>query len=262
MTSYDRRGTGSPLVLVHGIGSRWQVFEPVLDQLAAHHDVISVDLPGFGSSPVVPGVTPGPVGYAEWLTDLLESLRIERPHVVGNSLGGGVAIELGRAGVADRVTAFSPIGFWGTTGRLWTQGLLSGARLLTMHAAPLVDRLVAHQPTRSAALAALFGRPGHVTREEARGHVAGLARSTSFPEARRSFTHYSLRPEDDFGKLRDIPVTVAWGTRDITLIHRTQSARAREVLPFARHIDLPGCGHLPFSDNPALCADVLLEELR
>jgi len=260
MTSYDRRGEGSPLVLVHGIGSRWQVFAPVIDALAEHHDVISVDLPGFGGTPVVQGVTPGPVGYAGWLAEFCESLGVERPHVVGNSMGGGIAIELGRRGMASRVTAFSPIGFWGTPGRIWTQGLLSGLRLLAVHAGPVVEQLAAHKPTRAAAFAPLFGHPGKVTRAEAEGHLAGISVAASFPEARSSFTHYNLEEGDDFGKLRDIPVTIAWGTRDLTLIHRTQSAKARLVLPFAHHVDLPGSGHLPFSDDPALCVRVILEE--
>jgi pimeloyl-ACP methyl ester carboxylesterase len=55
-------------------------------------------------------------------------------------------------------------------------------------------------------------------------------------------------------------VTIAWGTRDVVLVHRTQSARARKVFPFARHVDLPGCGHLPFSDEPAACARLVLED--
>ncbi|MFD1048194.1 alpha/beta fold hydrolase, partial [Kibdelosporangium lantanae] len=52
--NYERRGSGTPLVLLHGIGHRWQAWEPVLDRLALHHDVIAVDLPGFGLSPSLP----------------------------------------------------------------------------------------------------------------------------------------------------------------------------------------------------------------
>lgn len=260
MTSYFRKGSGEPVVLVHGLGSRWEVWEPVIDQLAEHRDVIAVDLPGFGLTPADPQVVPGAVGYAQWLTGFLEELGIERPHVVGNSMGGGVAIEAGRAGVAGRVTAFSPIGFWGRPGRLWTQGLLTGVRALATHAAPVVDRLSSVKHTRSATLAVLFGQPGNVSQEEAARHVEGLVAGASFPAARDSFSTYSLEVGDDFGKLGDIPVTIAWGTRDLTLIHRTQSAKARRVLPNARHLDLSRCGHLPFSDDPDLCARVILED--
>ena len=56
-------------------------------------------------------------------------------------------------------------------------------------------------------------------------------------------------------------MTIAWGTRDYLLPHRTQSARARQQLPFARHIDLQGLGHTPFSDDPELCARVILQDV-
>jgi pimeloyl-ACP methyl ester carboxylesterase len=46
----------------------------------------------------------------------------------------------------------------------------------------------------------------------------------------------------------------------VILPHRTQSARARAVLPFARHVDLPRCGHLPFHDDPTACADLVLAD--
>src|SRR4051812_529805 len=48
---HERRGSGEPLVLLHGIGSRWQVFAPVIDDLAAEFEVWAVDMPGFGASP-------------------------------------------------------------------------------------------------------------------------------------------------------------------------------------------------------------------
>lgn len=257
--SFDRRGRGRPIVLVHGLGSRWQVFEPVLDELARHHETIAVDLPGFGGSASVRGVAPGPYGYAAWLTRWLAEQGIERPHVVGNSMGGGIALELGRAGVASAVTAFSPIGFWGAPGLRWTQAMLTGMRVFSTHLGPVVDRAADHRALRAPLLAGFFGHPTRVPAELLRADLAGLVDCSAFGPARDSFAGYHVRPGDDPGALLDIPVTVAWGTRDVVLIHRTQSARARAALPFARHVDLPQCGHLPFHDDPGLCARVVLE---
>ena len=56
--NHDRSGRGEPLVLMHGIGSRWQMWEPVIPRLAERHDVIAVDLPGFGASPMPPPALP------------------------------------------------------------------------------------------------------------------------------------------------------------------------------------------------------------
>ena len=54
-----------------------------------------------------------------------------------------------------------------------------------------------------------------------------------------------------------VPVTIAWGTRDRILAYR-QAAAARRGLPEARHVDLPGSGHVPMSDDPDLVADLIL----
>lgn len=260
MISYQRRGSGSPVVLVHGLGSRWQVWEPVLDRVAAHHDVIAVDLPGFGDSAPVPDVAPGAPGYAAWLTDWLTDLGIERPHVVGNSMGGGIALEMGRSGAASRVTAFAPIGFWATPGRVWTQSYLTTMRATVRTLPGVTDRLLELGPTRTALMAGFFGRPSRVSAVAARADVAGLASSPAFPAARDSFTSYRFEAGDRLGRLPEIPVTVAWGTRDVVLTHRTQSARAARALPFARHVDLDRCGHLPFNDDPERCAAIILEQ--
>jgi pimeloyl-ACP methyl ester carboxylesterase len=52
--NFDRRGAGEPPVLIHGIAHRWQAWEPLLDALAERHDVIAIDLSGFGKSPDPP----------------------------------------------------------------------------------------------------------------------------------------------------------------------------------------------------------------
>src|SRR3712207_5942079 len=103
-----RKGRGSPLVLIHGLGSRWQVWRPVLDALAGQHDVIALDLPGFGrtppdrrdspatASPEPPGSSRSTAaarpGSVPRLTDqvaaFLVELGVQRPAVGGSSLGG------------------------------------------------------------------------------------------------------------------------------------------------------------------------------
>ncbi|MCE5291890.1 MAG: alpha/beta hydrolase [Nocardiaceae bacterium] len=256
---FHRAGSGTPVVMVHGLGSRWQLFEPIIDAVAARHEVIAVDLPGFGATPPDPVIAPGPRGYASWLTGWLADQGISKPHVVGSSMGGGIALEMGRRGAASRVTAFSPIGFYGLPGRLWVQRFLTAARGIGTVAASPVRTALGTPPGRAALLGAFYGHPTRVAGDYARDDMARLVHAESFPQARDSFTEFVFRPGDDLGHLRQIPTTIAWGTRDAILIHRTQSAKAREIMPFARHIDLPGCGHLPFYDNPKLCADIVLD---
>jgi pimeloyl-ACP methyl ester carboxylesterase len=249
-------------VLVHGLGSRWQSYEPIIDILAAHHDVVAVDLPGFGGTAPDLNYRPSADGYARWLIRFLEDLDIKRPHVVGNSLGGGIALELGRLGVASRVTAFAPIGFWKRAGRVWCQGVLTGLRGAGTTLRPALDRMVNVPALKTAFMGAVIARPALVSTDAAMGHSLGLVTAPSYRAARDSFADYHLRPGDDLGRLPLLPVTIAWGTRDFVLTYRTQSARAHDVLPFARHLDLPGCGHVPFSDDPVLCARVILDPMR
>src|SRR5688572_27241453 len=48
--AHIRRGSGPPLVLIHGIGSQWQMWQPVLERVAQEREAVALDLPGFGDS--------------------------------------------------------------------------------------------------------------------------------------------------------------------------------------------------------------------
>jgi pimeloyl-ACP methyl ester carboxylesterase len=254
---YDRAGSGEPLVLVHGLGSRRQVWQPVFDALAEHRDVIAVDLPGFGASPA-DGVVPTEAGFATRLEAFFAELDIERPHVAGNSMGGGIALELGRRGAVRSVTAFSPVGFWNTPERIWAQRSLTATRALATRARRHAGRLVRTPARRTALLSLFYGRPWRLDPQVVLDDVEALVGATLFEQARESFAGYRFTGAESL-RSHGIPVTIAWGTRDVLLIHRTQSRRARRRLPFARHVDLPGCGHLPFADDPPRCTEILLD---
>lgn len=254
--NHVRRGEGEPYLLVHGLGSHLRVWQPVLDELAAHHDVIAVDLPGFGATP--PGdTTPSVAGLADALEKFLARLGVERPHVGGSSLGGGIALELGRRGIARSVTAFSPIGFWGAAGRRYGRGALTAARGLGRSLPPpLLARLASSAVARAAMLSMFYGRPRQLAAATVIADTSALVEAPFFGPVRDSLREHVFVGNN---ALDAIPVTIAWGTRDRLLIYRTQARRARALLPAARHIALPGCGHLPFHDDPRLCARVLLE---
>ena len=250
-----RRGSGEPLVLIHGLGSRWQVWQPVLDAVAASRDVIALDLPGFGASP--PGNTPPSLdGLTTAVETFLARHGVRRPHVAGSSLGGGIALELGRRGAARSVTAFSPIGFWAIAGRHWSRAALIASRGLARSIPPaLATRLAASPAGRATALRLFYARPRGLDPHDVLADVAALAAAPYFHPVRRSLRNHLFTAS---AELDAIPVTIAWGTRDVLLTYRTQSRRARALLPAARHVTLPGCGHLPFSDNPTLCTELLI----
>ncbi|WP_063063752.1 alpha/beta fold hydrolase [Nocardia violaceofusca] len=256
MLNHHRVGTGEPLVLIHGVGSRWQVWEPVIDTLAAHFDVIAVDLPGFGGSDPLPHTT------VDTLTDALHAFLteqgLEHPHLAGNSMGGLIALNLGARGGASSVTAYSPIGFWSDAGRIWCQQALARAATLGRGLRKQLPAILGTPAGRTAFLSIVFGRPWALDTRTAVETVDGVLGAPGFRSALASFDHARLR---DGGRLARIPVTIAWGNRDILLTYRTQSRRARQWLPQARHVTLPGSGHTPFYDDPAGCAKIILEQM-
>lgn len=256
--SHTRAGRGEPLLLLHGIGHHRQAWDPVVDILATEREVIAVDLPGFGASPALPDGLPHdlPTMNAA-LGALCAELEIGRPHVAGNSLGGLLALEMGRAGLARSVTALSPAGFWTQAERRYAFGVLIAMRRLAERMPlPLVERLARSAAGRAALTSTIYARPGRRAPEAVVAETLALAGAPAFAETLRAGT--TVRFTDD---VPGVPVTVAWGAKDRLLVPR-QGVRAKQMIPRARLVRLPGCGHVPMNDDPALVARVLLDGSR
>lgn len=257
--AYDRRGSGEPLVLVHGLGSRRQAWKPAMDLAAAKRDVIAVDLAGFGESPPDPHGTALTVSdHADRLEGFFAEVGVERPHVAGSSMGGGIALELAARGTVRSVTAFSPIGFWGRPGQAWCRWALRAGYELGQRR-PASAQPVAVATARPGLFIYAFGRPWNAPAQEVLATVESGLGAPGFLDAITYGLDYRFRGAE---RLRDVPVTIAWGRRDVLMPAVTQARRAREVLPWARHLSLPRCGHVPFYDDPELCARALLEGSR
>ncbi|MBX6395408.1 MAG: alpha/beta fold hydrolase [Alicyclobacillaceae bacterium] len=89
--SYEDRGTGFPVILLHGWGGRAASFRPVIDRFSHGYRVLALDLPGFGETPP-PGGTWGVGDYAEFLLRFMDQLSISKAHIVGHSFGGRIGI--------------------------------------------------------------------------------------------------------------------------------------------------------------------------
>ncbi|MFF2778431.1 alpha/beta fold hydrolase [Streptomyces sp. NPDC058052] len=253
--TYERRGAGAPLLLLHGIGHHWQAWEPVLDILATERDVIAVDLPGFGTSDGLPQdcaydlTTVTPV-----LTAFCAAIGAERPHVAGNSLGGLLALQLGREKAVRSVTALSPAGFWTESERRYAFGTLRAMRGAALSLpVPLIDRLSRTPAGRTALTSTIYARPGRRSPEAVVAETLALREATGFHQTLAAGRTVLFRED-----IPSVPVTVAWGTRDRLLLRR-QGVRAKRTIPGARLVRLPGCGHVPMNDDPALVARVILD---
>src|SRR4051794_16839101 len=247
MLEHTRTGSGPPIVLLHGIGMSRHVWDPVVPLLAREHEVIAVDLPGFGeSAPLDAAPTVAALAAA------VEGLGLERPHVAGNSLGGGIALELGRRGSAASVCAISPIGFAvareGTYARMTLKAIHAMARAIDARA----EALYGSTAGRAALMRLIVARPANVP--------GAVAASWNHATASCTGWHATL-PEVSAWRPRmpAAPTTVAWAQHDRLLLTGRQAPRARRWLPDARHVILEGCGHVPTWDDPEQVARTILD---
>lgn len=239
--NHVRSGSGPPLVLMHGIGDTLTAWDPVRELLSAEHEVVAVDLPGFGRSRML-GETPTPAALARAVAAFMGP---EPFHAAGNSLGGGVALELARTGAALSATAFSPIGFARGWERAWLRAVLG----LTRTVGPHVHKVAG--PRVSTWM--LMDRPRST--EALRRGMEDLALSPGWEATVPHTVAY------EFTGTIDVPVTIAWGEHDKLLVPWL-ARRARAALPQANHVTLRGCGHLPTWDSPEQVAGAIRSAAR
>jgi pimeloyl-ACP methyl ester carboxylesterase len=251
--AYTRTGAGQPLVLLHGIGMSRRVWDPVLPALAEHFDVIAVDLPGFGESPMPPSPSElDPATIAAAVAEFLDGLAITDPHVAGNSLGGWTALELAAIRPAASVTVLSPAGLWRKHTPLYCRVSLRASWWLARRLRRPLSRLVSWQFGRIAVLGQTHGRPGRMSPEDARRAIRDMATGPGFEPAlkatarRRYVAHAPI----------SCPVTVAFGSRD-WLLRPRQSRHLDELPASCRVATLPRCGHVPMADDPSAVAALI-----
>lgn len=255
LINFHRQGSGTPLVLVHGIAASWQCWKPILPALASRHDVIAIDLPGFGGSVDLGIEEPSLAHFAQSILDLLDHLGIDEFHVAGNSLGGAVSVELLRSG---RVLSFHGISAAGQTHGPYlelTKALLRssyyGARLI----APIAPQLVKFRPLRMTFVAQMVGKPQKLTADYVLDLVQGCAVGSGF-EA--TLAHAIPRDRGIEIPAWDGPAQMLWGTRD-TVLPFSALARYAELWDGLEVVPMKGLGHVPMQDDPKLIADLILK---
>jgi pimeloyl-ACP methyl ester carboxylesterase len=252
--AFDRFGEGEPLVLIHGLGSRRGAWMPAAEIVAREREVIAIDLPGFGDS-----VADGSASVEDFtgrVQAFFAEQGLERPHVGGNSLGGGIGFELARRRAARSLTAFSPIGLWSSGERRRGSAAFRLAHALGERAPERMPARLRANLARPTMFVFAYGHPWRVPDEEILDAAESGQEAPGFELALPAINTYDLqRPEE----LREVPTTIAWGSRDVLIPAWSNPRRARRALPWARHVSLRGCGHVPFFDDPEACARVLLQ---
>lgn len=226
------------LVLLHPLGADHRVWDPVLPLLGG--DVVAVDMPGFGSEPPLGGESVTPLELAHAVHD---RLGLPEYDVAGISLGGWVALELARTGLARSVTAIAPAGMWAEP----LARKRSTARLTARTLAPVLPALLRRPRGRRAALGGTIAHPERMPYEAALRLVRSYAGAPGFEAANRGMRAGRFTGLDEVA----VPMKLAWCEHDRLV------GRPRHVPASAREFFLDGCGHLPTWDDPPAVARVL-----
>jgi pimeloyl-ACP methyl ester carboxylesterase len=254
-TFYLDAGTGPAAVLLHGLGATNASMLPTLAALAPSHRVLAPDLPGFGDSEK-PVRVYDPAFYARWLVALLDALGIERAVLVGNSMGGRVAIETALLAPerVDRLVLFAPsMAFRRFREATWLVRLLAAE----LGALPmLVPRALVLR-----ALSGMFAEPGMMREawyeaaidEFLRVFATPRGRMAFFSAARQIYLEEAYGEEGFWDRLPALsrPALFLWGDRD-QLVPCGFARHVTDALPSVCSIVLENCGHVPQFEHPEL----------
>jgi pimeloyl-ACP methyl ester carboxylesterase len=231
--SYERRGTGPPVVLVHGyVGDGLSTWRPQLDGLADGFDVIAWDLPGAGGSDDPPESF-GMSGFADALAGFVAELGLDRPHLVGLSFGGATLIEFCRRhqDLASTITLVGAYAGWaGSLPPAEVQRRLDQALALSrLPPEQLVEELL---PTMFSASA-----PAGVVAEFSR------ALATFHPAGLRAMARAVTEDLTDALATIRLPTLLVYGEED-TRAPAGVAQKLHDAIPGSHLVQLPGAGHI------------------
>jgi pimeloyl-ACP methyl ester carboxylesterase len=255
---YVRTGSGPAVVLVHGLLSSLYTWKDVVPALAATHDVVALDLPGFGLSD-----QPADLGFADFpraVLGLMDRLGIEKAALVGNSMGGAT-VALVAAEQPERVTALVLLDAAG-----FNLGPAERPAMIALAMSPagvLVGALPGKRLVVESSLRQVFHDDSRVTPERVSEYLAALSRPGTFPSIRSLGASFGDRTRLVSEALPRIqaPTLVLWGDDDrwIPLAHADLFVAA---IPGSRKVVIPACGHVPQEERPEEVARQLREFLE
>jgi pimeloyl-ACP methyl ester carboxylesterase len=232
-----------------------RVWDEVVPLLAPHHDVVPLALLGHRG-----GAQPArrPITIDDLVDDIerqLDELGIGRAHMVGNSLGGWIAIELARRGRAETVTAFSPAGSWtaGTKEQTLGAGRIRRTKRLALLGRALPMRFLLRSATaRRLALRDAATHADRLTADGAFEAIQDLLGCAVLEDI--------LTSDEELAPLEELPcpITLVWSGADRLLPLELNSPVARRRLPQADFVVLDGVGHVPMVDHPELVAQAAM----
>jgi pimeloyl-ACP methyl ester carboxylesterase len=242
-------GGPTQVVCIHGLGANKASFFETVAALAGDCTVHAIDLPGFGSSDKPTRARYDAPWFAEAVRDYLDAAEIESAHLVGNSMGGRIAIEVAfeYPDRVDSLTLLAPSMAWRRR-----RELVPLVRLLRPELASIPHPLRA--ATVRAQFWSLFARPERLdpvtadiaAEEFLRTYRSRAGRVAFFAALRNIYLDEPHGVDGFWSRLAELapPALFVWGDED-RLVPTEFARHVREALPSARQIVLAECGHVP-----------------
>ncbi len=244
---YQEKGTGTPLVLIHGYTSSTYSWKDVFEPLAKTFHVIALDLKGFGFS----GKPDGDYtrrAQAMLVTHLLEHLKIEKAWLCGNSMGGEVALNVALAN-PERVAGLILVDSAGV--EVPGSGSLAPRYLLV----PVIGRLLialsltSDKLVREGLEKSFYDRT-KVTPDRLANYYRPLKTRGGQLAALRARTQWGMFPvEAELARIV-VPTLIVWGAQD-QLIPLAAGHKLSSLIKDSKLVVFDNCGHLPQEEMPA-----------
>ena len=271
---YTEAGQGRPLILLHGIGMSHVAWKMVVPDLAKERRVLAFDIAGFGSTPLLTNIQQTPANLvaslAETLSKIDEEKQISEKYdgvdIVGNSLGGFMALEaakLGKLGSfrVDSIVALSPAGLWRKRFPFRSEIVLQFTRLGVRLLPSMTNALLRRELTRKLLMAIPVSREVPEADALELIHIFDSAPIFASKAALKNFRDSMKAPFSGGNTIsKNIRVTITFGKRDLLL---PPSARLRHEILEAENViwrEGPvGWAHVPMWDDPEGVAKFILE---
>lgn len=250
---HERRGTGKPLVLIHGLGGSRRSWDPVLGGLARSREVIVVDLPGHGASPPIPG-SDSFSGLVEATTAFLSEQGLQDADLVGSSMGARIVLELALRGHAGAVVSLDPGGFWEGWERSFFAVTIGLSGRLVRALQPAMPAIAGSRVGRTLLLAQLSARPWALNPALVLSEMRSIAATSTFDALVRDLAQ---GPGQQGAASTPGRIVIGWGRQD-RLCLRRQAARAAARFPTAELVWFDRCGHFPAWDRPKATVELIL----
>ena len=254
-TGSHRGGSGPPLVCLHGFLDTWRTWELVLPALERRHDVLALTLAGHAGGPPIEGeITTDTL--ADAAERAIDEAGFETAHLVGNSLGGFVALQLAARGRARTVVALAPAGGWKDDSHTDLLRYQSTLFEQAVAAAPHADALLASREGRRLATQYVTTSFEHIPADLLAHQLRAVAATAAAP----AMIDHGMRADWSLDAERiACQVRIVWGTEDRLLPWPGAAARYRtDWLPHADWVELEGVGHAPQLDVPLETAQLIL----